>query len=56
MDWLWGVRENEKSGMTWRIALSFTEIGSPVEASVLEGKHQDIKCEMSVRHLRDDVR
>lgn len=36
---MWGVREKEKSGMTWRIELPFTGMGYPIGASVLERKH-----------------
>lgn len=32
MDWVCGVRGREKSGMTWKMELSFTEMGNPVGA------------------------
>lgn len=56
MAWLQGVREREKSGMTWRVELSFTNVGDPVGASALGGNIRnlsrgDVKCEMSIRHL-----
>lgn len=54
MDWICGVQEREKSGMTWKIELPFTDMGNPVGASVLLGRNirslvwGDVKCEMSV--------
>ena len=35
MDWKWGVKEREKEKMTWRVELSFTNMGQPVGASAL---------------------
>lgn len=35
MDWKWGVKEREKAKMTWRVELSFTNMGKPVGASAL---------------------
>ena len=62
MDWICGAREGEKSGMIWKVELPFTEMGTPVGASVLVGWNirnlawVDVKCEMSVRHPRGDVK
>lgn len=35
MDWKWDVKEREKAKMTWRVELSFTNMGKPVGASAL---------------------
>lgn len=35
MDWKWGVKEREKAKMTWRVELSFTNMGKPIGASAL---------------------
>lgn len=50
MDRSLGVREREKSGMTWRIELSFKEMGNSRGVSALEGKH--LRGEFGLGHVK----
>lgn len=57
------MRKREKSGVTWRIELSLTEMGNPRGVSVSERKHLGgefglghVKCEMYVTCSRDSVK